>query len=491
MFQMALFLLEHNNCAKLFKNPCINVQVMARTSSIYDHFDLYMTPISLAFTLHVPEKIFQMALLLLDDNNCAKLFWNPCINVPVMARTSSIYDHFYLYLNPMILTFNLPENMFQIALFLLEDNNCAKLFWNPCINVQVMALTSSIYDHFDLYLTPVTLIFNRPEKMFQMAFLLLEDNNCAKLFWNPCINVQVMARTSSIYDHFDLYLTPVTLIFIGPEKIFQMALPLLEDNNCAKLFWNPCINVQVMARTSSIYDHFDLYMTPITLTFTLHVPEKIFQMALLLLDDNNCAKLFWNPCINVPVMARTSSIYDHFYLYLCPVTLTFNLPENMFQIALLLSEDNNCAKLFWNPCINVQVMARTSSIYDHFDLYLTPVTLIFNRPEKMFQMALLLLKENNCAKLFWNPCINVQVMAWTSSIYDHFDLYLTPVTLIFIGPEKIFKMALPLLEDNNCAKLFWNPCINVQVMARISSIHVRIWLFWPLFDPCDLDLQPT
>ena len=45
-------------------------------------------------------------------------------------------------------------------------------------------------------------------------------------------------------------------------------------------------------------------------------------------------------------------------------------------------------------------MAWTSSIYDHFDLYLTPVSLTFNLPEKMFQMALLLLKGNNCAKLF-------------------------------------------------------------------------------------------
>ena len=49
-------------------------------------------------------------------------------------------------------------------------------------------------------------------------------------------------------------------------------------------------------------------------------------------------------------MARTSSIYDHFDLYLTPMTLTFNLPENMFQMALLLLEDNNCAKLFWNLC---------------------------------------------------------------------------------------------------------------------------------------------
>ena len=73
-----------------------------------------------------------------------------------------------------------------------------------------------------------------PESDF-LALLLLEDN-CAKLFCNPCINVQVMARTSSIYDHLHLYLTPVTLTFNLREKIFQLALRLLEGNNCAKLF---------------------------------------------------------------------------------------------------------------------------------------------------------------------------------------------------------------------------------------------------------------
>ena len=34
-------------------------------------------------------------------------------------------------------------------------------------------------------------------------------------------------------------------------------------------------------------------------------------------------------------------------------------------------------------------MARTSSIHDYFDLYLTPLTSIFNLPQKMFQMALI------------------------------------------------------------------------------------------------------
>ena len=41
------------------------------------------------------------------------------------------------------------------------------------------------------------------------------------------------------------------------------------------------------------------------------------------------------------------------------VTLTFNVPEQLFQIALLLTKENNCAKLFWNSCKNVEVMART------------------------------------------------------------------------------------------------------------------------------------
>ena len=34
--------------------------------------------------------------------------------------------------------------------------------------------------------------------------------------------------------------------------------------------------------------------------------KKVFYMALLLLKYNNCAKLFWNPCINVEVMVRTN-----------------------------------------------------------------------------------------------------------------------------------------------------------------------------------------
>ena len=61
-----------------------------------------------------------------------------------------------------------------------------------------------------------------------------------------------------------------------------------------------------------------------------------------------------------------------------------------------------------------EAMAGTSSIYNNFIIGLSSVTLTFNLHEHMLQMALLLFK-NNCAQLFWNPCINVVVMAWTSS----------------------------------------------------------------------------
>ena len=88
----------------------------------------------------------------------------------------------------------------------------------------------------------------------------------------------------------------------------------------------------------------------------------------------------WNQCINVEVMPRTSSVHDDFFIWPSSVTLTFNLLEQMFQMALLLLKENNCTKLFWDPCINVQVMAQTSSIYDQFIIWPSSVTLIFNLP---------------------------------------------------------------------------------------------------------------
>ena len=89
-------------------------------------------------------------------------------------------------------------------------------------------------DYFDLYLTPVTLTFNLPEQTFQMALFLLKGINCAKLFRNSCINVQIMARTSSIhvYDHFDIYLSPVTLTFNLPKNVSNDTSPPQGQQLC-------------------------------------------------------------------------------------------------------------------------------------------------------------------------------------------------------------------------------------------------------------------
>ena len=189
-------------------------------------------------------------------------------------------------------------------------------------------------------------------------------------------------------------------------------------------------------------------------------------------------------------MARTSSTCDHFDLYLTPVTLTFNLPEKMFQMALRILKDNNCAKLFWNPCINVHVMARTSSIYDHFNLYLTPVTLTFNLPEKMFQMALLILEDNNCAKLFWNPWINVQVMAQKAQ-------YMTILTFIWpLWPWPSTYLKKNVSTGTSPPRGHQLCRIILKSMHKCTSygqnkLNTWIWPFWSLFDPCDLDLQPN
>ena len=114
--------------------------------------------------------------------------------------------------------------------------------------------------------------------MFRMALLLLEDNNCTKLFWNPCIKYHKMYQLWPEQAQFMIILTFIWPLWPWPstflKKCFKWHFPS-SSNNCAKLFWNPCINVQVMAWTSSMYDHLDLYLTPVTLTFNL--PKQCFK----------------------------------------------------------------------------------------------------------------------------------------------------------------------------------------------------------------------
>ena len=161
---------------------------------------------------------------------------------------------FWPLFDPCDLDFQPTRKMSQMALLLLEDihNNCAKLFlksMHKCtshgpVKLNIWPFWPSFH-LCDIDLQPTW------KKMFQMAHLLLKCNNCAELFWNPCINVQVMLRTSSIhvFENFEFYLTPETLTFNLPKNVSNSTSPP-QGNNCAKLFWNPCIITQVMVRTN-------------------------------------------------------------------------------------------------------------------------------------------------------------------------------------------------------------------------------------------------
>ena len=95
-------------------------------------------------------------------------------------------------------------------------------------------------------------------------------------------------------------------------------------------------------------------------------------------------------------------------------------------------------------------------------------------------------KKNIYTKLFLNPRINVKVMVPTSSIYDHFIIWSSIVTLTFNLPRQRFQMALLLLQDNTCSKLFWNLFINVGLWHG----QANLWPFYHLTFKCDSDLQP-
>ena len=90
---------------------------------------------------------------------------------------------------------DLHEQMFQMTFLLIKENIGAKLFPNPCINVEMLKLwprqaqfmsISSFY--LQVWPWPSTYLnkcfkwhfYSLHEQMFQMAFLLLKENNCAK-----------------------------------------------------------------------------------------------------------------------------------------------------------------------------------------------------------------------------------------------------------------------------------------------------------------------
>ena len=107
---------------------------------------------------------------------------------------------------------------------------------------------------------------------------------------------------------------------------------------------------------------------------------------------------------------------DHFIIWRSSVTLTFNVSEQKFQTAFLLLKENNSQIIFksMQKCtrygpekLNLWPFYRLTFKCD-LDRQPTPTNV---------SMTLLLLKEN-CAKLFWNPCIYMYKL-WPGQIRTH------------------------------------------------------------------------
>ena len=96
-------------------------------------------------------------------------------------------------------------------------------------------------------------------------------------------------------------------------------------------------------------------MSPLSVTLTLDLPQQMFQMAHPIMMENNCAKLYWKPLVNVGVMLWTISIYADFKILPWSVNLTLDLPKHVLQMAHLVIKENKFAESFSNPFPNVGV----------------------------------------------------------------------------------------------------------------------------------------
>ena len=204
-------------------------------------------------------------------------------------------------------------------------------------------------------------------KCYQMS-------NSAKLFWNPCINVCYGPDKPNLWPFYhrtfkcDLEFQP-TRTNVSNEQLCHIIFKSMHkcrSYGLDKLNLWPVYNLTVKG---------DLDLQP---TWTM------FQMALLLHNKDNCA-------IYLKSMHKCRSHGPAFNCVLDPQPIWTNvwngtfthqgeqlcqIPEQMFQMALLLIGEQ-LSQFFFNPCINVEVMARTSSIYSHFIIWPSSALLLF------------------------------------------------------------------------------------------------------------------
>ena len=99
---------------------------------------------------------------------------------------------------------------------------------------------------------------------------------------------------------------------------------------------------------------------------------------------------------------------------------------------------------------------------------------------QMFQMALLLFKEYKYIELFWNTCLNTEEMAQTSSIYDHFIVWPSSVSLTCSLPN----MGTTSPQGKHLCKIIFK---STHKCRSYGPSKLNLWSFYNLTFKCDLD----
>ena len=81
------------------------------------------------------------------------------------------------------------------------------------------------------------------------------------------------------------------------------------------------------------------------------------------------------------------------------------------------------------------------------------------------------------------PIQTIEVMVWTSSIYDYFIIRPSSVTLTLNLPKQMFQVALLLLKETTLK--------SMHKCRSYGLVKFNLGPFYHLTRKCDLDLQPT
>ena len=79
-------------------------------------------------------------------------------------------------------------------------------------------------------------------------------------------------------------------------------------------------------------------------------------------------------------------------------------------------------------------------------------------------------------------------MSLPSSTYDHFIIWPSSVTLTFNLRKQMFERHFYFSKAKKQNKIILK---SMHKCTSYGRDKLNLWHFWPLFDPYDLDLQPT